>query len=86
LKVAEPFGPREKKVPGLGVELSIRELIRPLDVKSARPEFIFGFNLDSDLPPHACTPANGAKLYHAQKGCQTCRPPRARLQLLGCLC
>ena|ERR1051325_5030150 len=52
LKIIEPLKPREKMIRAIFDEFSIRELILPLDVKSAAPEFISGFDLDSDSPSH----------------------------------
>src|SRR5215216_557854 len=56
LQVAEPFELGKKEALAAGDQLPIGELVPPLDMESASPEFVFGLDLNSDLPPHARTP------------------------------
>jgi hypothetical protein len=52
LKIAQPFKLGQKMIRAIANKFSIRELIFPLDVKSATPEVVFAFDLDSHSLGH----------------------------------
>jgi hypothetical protein len=76
LEIVAPFRFRQIVAFAVLKQAPMRELVLPLNVKRAAPEFVFGFDFDSDPPRHARTSSQPKRLEsspvnRAAKICQS---------------